>query len=810
MKLAATLFTLALTSSINLISGPAQYRLPAQDVIDLIDAPRLATPFLSPNGTYLLITQLDDLRSIEYLAKPMIKVAGMRIFPRNNSQVKTRFYRQPVIKGLEDGRSQNLHFPQGSMLGLPIWAHDGRWVAFPNYTDEGVELWVSESITGKARDLTGPRVNATMMPGYRQVEHALNASFTPDGRHLLVYLVPQGRGRAPQAPQIPAGPIVMSTSGRFSREKRWEDMLQNPHDEDLFDYYCTSRLWEFDVKTGQGRRIGPAGKFITAPSVSPDGRFLLIQRVKRPYSYWVRYREFSTSIELWDRNGKLLKVLFNLPPVDEATSLRPSNRPRALQWQPHKPATLVWVQPADRSDPATREYRDVIWSLGAPFSSSPRLIHRLRYRLHRMEWLAAEDEALVTQLRRDKAWLTTSVVDFSAPERTTRIFDHGMQDRYHHPGTPLPTTTSRGFPIVLQDGDSIYLSGPGGSVDGDRPFLDRLNLRTLQKERLFQSGEDGLETFFSFAGSSRDLILTRYETPSQPPNYFLHNLQTGERRALTNFSHPYPQFSGISKQLVKYQRGDGVDLSGTLYLPADHKVEQRLPLVIWAYPWEYQNREIASQVRIAPQAFTNLRGPSPPYSKIFAVAGFALLDGAEMPVIGPPRALHDTYVKQIVAAATAAIKKLDSLGIIDPARVGMIGHSYGGFSTANLLANSDLFAAGIARSGSHNRTMTPWGFRLERRSLWEAPEIYFKVSPFLNADKINEPVLFIHGLQDDSQASKPIHSHYMFQALRGTGATAKLVFLPLENHRYAARETILHAAAEMIEWFEIHLKKGLR
>jgi dipeptidyl aminopeptidase/acylaminoacyl peptidase len=257
---------------------------------------------------------------------------------------------------------------------------------------------------------------------------------------------------------------------------------------------------------------------------------------------------------------------------------------------------------------------------------------------------------------------------------------------------------------------------------------------------------------------------------------------------------------------VKYTREDGVGLSGTLYLPADYRPGTRLPLVIWAYPWDYIHPEIAGQVRISPHKFTDLRGPSPPYSKIFALQGFAVLDGAEMPIVADPMAVHDTYLEQMIASARAAIEKLDEMGIIDPRKVGMVGHSYGGFSTANLLANSDLFAAGIARSGSHNRTMNPWGFRYERRSLWQAPEIYLKVSPFFQADGIGEPVLFIHGLEDDSQASKPIHSHYMYQALRGMGATARLVLLPLENHRYAARESILHVAAELIDWFDLHLK----
>lgn len=128
--------------------------------------------------------------------------------------------------------------------------------------------------------------------------------------------------------------------------------------------------------------------------------------------------------------------------------------------------------------------------------------------------------------------------------------------------------------------------------------------------------------------------------------------------------------------------------------------------------------------------------------------------------------------------------------------------------TANLLAHSDLFRAGIARSGAYNRTLTPFGFQSERRTFWEAPEMYAKVSPFWYADKIKEPILLIHGEADNNQGTFPIQSERMFAAIRGNGGTARLVMLPLEAHGYAAKESTEHTLFEMVQWFDKWVKNA--
>jgi dipeptidyl aminopeptidase/acylaminoacyl peptidase len=476
-----------------------------------------------------------------------------------------------------------------------------------------------------------------------------------------------------------------------------------------------------------------------------------------------------------------------------------------LSWRPLKPATLLWVEALDEGDPEKEvPYRDKLMSLSAPFTGEPKEMLKTKQRYAGISWLQQEGLAFLSEREWKRRWRTTSLVNVDDPSQAPKkIVDISSQDSYNDPGRFLSTTTPNGERVILQDKDWIYLSGSGASPKGDMPFLDMMNIKTMEKKRLFQCSEGSYESFVDFVGNSRDLIITSYQSKTEPPNYYLTNLKNKKRQALTSFKDPAPQLTGMKKQLIKYTRADGVELSGTLYLPPDYKEGDRLPCVIWAYPREYQDRRVAGQIRGSPHRFTFFRGTS---QLFFVTQGYALLDGAQMPVIGDPKTMNDTFVEQIVSSLQAAIDKLDSMGVIDPKRVGVGGHSYGAFMTANLLAHCDLLAAGVARSGAYNRTLTPFGFQSERRTLWQAPEIYFKLSPFMHAHKINEPILLIHGEADNNSGTFPIQSRRLYHALKGHGATARLVMLPNESHGYSARESVLHVLAEMLEWFDKYVK----
>ena len=443
-------------------------------------------------------------------------------------------------------------------------------------------------------------------------------------------------------------------------------------------------------------------------------------------------------------------------------------------------------------------------TLAAPFTGTPAEVFRLKDRAQDLAPLATPGLVLASEFEWKKRWRTTWLVNMDKPGSVPRkIFERNAQDRYNDPGSPVWTILKTGERVVLVDKGRIYLSGAGASPKGDHPFLDRLDLGTLKNERLFQSQDPAYEDFVAFLGDSRRDVLLRHESKTEPPNYFLYDLKKRTRKPLTEFPDPAPLLSGVRKELVTYKREDGVELSGTLYLPPGYQPGTRLPVVIWAYPLEYNDAGTAGQVRGSVNRFPIFRGAS---HLFFVTQGYAVLDNAQMPVVGDPKTVNDTFVRQIVSNAAAAIRKLDEMGVGDPKRVGIGGHSYGAFMTANLLAHGDLFAAGIARSGAYNRTLTPFGFQSERRSLWEAPETYINMSPFMHADSIKTPLLLIHGEADNNSGTFPIQSERLFAALQGFGATARLVMLPFESHGYSARESVLDVLAEMFDWFETYVK----
>jgi dipeptidyl aminopeptidase/acylaminoacyl peptidase len=770
------------------------YKLPPKEVIDIVDAPPLPRASMNPTGDLMLLSESESMPSIAYMSQPLLRLAGTRITPRYNSRQQTSFTIGLTIKSIKDGKETRIALPKGAKLGGARWSLDGKWLAFPLLTDTGFELWVADAKTGKAKALTGPILNSTVTSGF---------SWLP-GNKLLVYAILEDRGDPPKKSEVPIGPNIQETAGRYATVWTYQDLLQTPHDAALFKYYATSQIYEIDIASGSRKKVGKPGFYLNIDP-SPDGKLLLAYRVKEPYSFSVPYRSFPHSLEIWDRDGNLVHFFADLPVEDEVPMGGVPTGPRSLSWRPLKPATLLWVEALDEGDPEKEvPYRDKLMSLSAPFTGEPKEMLKTKQRYAGISWLQQEGLAFLSEREWKRRWRTTSLVNVDDPSQAPKkIVDISSQDSYNDPGRFLSTTTPNGERVILQDKDWIYLSGSGASPKGDMPFLDMMNIKTMEKKRLFQCSEGSYESFVDFVGNSRDLIITSYQSKTEPPNYYLTNLKNKKRQALTSFKDPAPQLTGMKKQLIKYTRADGVELSGTLYLPPDYKEGDRLPCVIWAYPREYQDRRVAGQIRGSPHRFTFFRGTS---QLFFVTQGYALLDGAQMPVIGDPKTMNDTFVEQIVSSLQAAIDKLDSMGVIDPKRVGVGGHSYGAFMTANLLAHCDLLAAGVARSGAYNRTLTPFGFQSERRTLWQAPEIYFKLSPFMHAHKINEPILLIHGEADNNSGTFPIQSRRLYHALKGHGATARLVMLPNESHGYSARESVLHVLAEMLEWFDKYVK----
>ena len=781
------------------------YKLPPKDVIDIVDAPPTPSVSLSPAGDVMALVERESMPSIAYLSEPLLRIAGMRITPAYNSRQVLSFSTGLSFKDMKTGLVRKAYLPDGIKFTFPTrppggrpappsWSPDGRTIALFRYVEGGVELWTVDVGTGAAKALTPAAVNAVL----GRVE------WMPDGRRLIVSLIPEGRGPAPVAPRVPVGPEIQLSGGKEAKVATYQDLLKSAFDEALFDYHATSQTALVDTLTGEVRKVGRPGIYDSI-SVSPAMGYLLVERIKKPYSYSVPSSGFSRSVEVWDLDGGLVKALADLPTEENVPLNGVPKGPRNVNWMTHRPATLVWAEALDEGDPKRAvPFRDHYLTLDAPFAGAPVEILKLRERAGGLSYFAAPGKALASQSEWKRNWRTTFLVDLMNPAvEPVKIWDRSSRDRYNDPGQPVTTSLKTGERVILQDKDWIYLSGPGSSPQGDHPFLDRMNVKTLKVERLWQCQDPAYESFVDFAETSRTRFITSYETKTAPPNYCLYDLKTKKRTALTDFKDPAPQMTGVKKERVSYKRADGLELGGTLYLPPGYQPGSRLPVVIWAYPREYDTAATAGQVRGSVNRFTFYEKTS---QLFFVTQGYAVLDNAEMPVVGTPETVNDTFVQQIVSNAEAAIRKLDEMGVGDPKRVGVGGHSYGAFMTANLLAHCDLFAAGIARSGAYNRTLTPFGFQSERRTLWEAPDTYIKMSPFMHAPKINEPILLIHGMADNNSGTFPIQSERLFAALKGFGGTSRFVYLPYESHGYSARESVLHVLAEMFEWFDRYVK----
>jgi dipeptidyl aminopeptidase/acylaminoacyl peptidase len=800
-RLRFTAVTFALVAATAWVSAqqsqPAatSYLLPPKVVVDILDAPPPPTTELGPTRDTLALIERASMPALSELAQPVLRLAGRRINPRTNGPHRAQLSRAITLKSIADGAERKVTVPQNPALTWIGFSPDGKRFAFTQQRDNGIELWVGESATGQAKAVTTATLNASL---------GTPCEFVGDGASLLCQFVVSNRGAAPAAPAVPPGPNIQENRGITAPVRTYQDLLESAHDEALFDYYATSQLAFVDVASGQQTSLGSPALFETV-DVSPDANFIFVSRVRKPYSWLVPYTNFPSTAEVWDRKATVVKKIADLPMADTVPNGGVLPGPRAFQWQPLGPATLVWVEALDNGDPKNKvPQRDRVLSLAAPFSGTPTELAKTEYRFGGLS-MTDGGAALLTENDRTRRWTRTWIIDKpgAAPRK---LWDRSQEDAYNNAGTPQRRERASGTSTIRQDGNSIYLAGTGASPEGAKPFIDRLDLTTLKGQRLFQTSGRSYEAVIGVLNDDGSKILTRYESRTEPPNVYVRDLKTGDRRALTNYQDPAPALKGIQKQLVTYKRKDGVDLSATIITPPGWTPAQgALPTLVWAYPREFVDPNMASQVTGSADRYTSIGGAS---HLLFLTQGYAIIDDPTMPIVGPGETANDTYVDQLVASAQAAVDRAVALGVTDRNRVVVGGHSYGGFMTANLLAHSDIFRAGIARSGAYNRTLTPFGFQNEQRTFWEVPEIYGRMSPFFHAHKVNEPILLIHGEMDDNSGTFPIQSERFYMALKGHGATVRYVTLPYEAHGYAARESVLHTVAEMLNWANEHGKNA--
>lgn len=781
------------------------YQSPPPEILELVEVERAPLVELDSKKEQMLFYYRPAFKSLSDLNQPELRLAGLRINPETNISSTLIYYHDIRYQKVTKRELRPIMgLPEQPRIAYVSFSPDETKIAFTHTTPGGVELWIADLITLTARKLTDAMLNANAGEPY---------IWFPDSRSMLVRMLPGGRKTlADMKTALPDGPVVSVSDGQISQNRTYQDLLKNPLEEANFETLMTSELYKVEIN-GAKTLWKEAGMYVNEV-FSPDGTCLLLTTLTHPFSYVVPYYSFPNETNIYGSDGRFLLNFSRQPLLDKLPVgfMATFEGKRSIHWRADKPATLAWVEACDKGDPEVDvPFRDELFQLDAPFTGRSLSLMKMRNRFAGIRW--GDDRYAVVS---DRWWNTRNtrmyLFDPSHPSREPRIIDdRNYQDIYSDPGILQTEKNEMGTYTLKIDGETAYLFGDGYSPEGQFPFIDAFNLRTLEKKRIYQSATKGkVEDLISFIDSKAGTLITCVESPTEYPNYYIRNISKRIANIpLTAFENPFKRFAGVHKEVISYHRADGVALTGTLYLPAgyDREKKEKLPLIMWAYPTEYKDKSSAGQTTANPNSFTYLSYGNPIY---WVTRGYAVLDDAAFPVVGEGNEQpNNTFVTQLVDNARAAIDAVDALGYIDRSRVAVGGHSYGAFMTANLLTHSNLFAAGIARSGAYNRTLTPFGFQSEERNYWEAPEVYNAMSPFMHADKMKTPLLIIHGEADNNSGTHTMQSERYFQALKSFGAVARLVILPLESHGYAARENVLHLLWEQDQWLEKYVKTAI-
>lgn len=789
----------------NYYYGAAQsdfpYQKPDTDILSLADARPAPSIRIKADASLAVLLFRNAYKSIEEMAAPEMKLAGIRINPMTNSPSRITYFNDVKILDILSGAEYSVDgMPVSPSLSNFVWSNDQSMMAFTNTVKEGIELWILDVNQKKVKKLTDPILNANIGNVF---------IWSKDDKSLLLTTLVKDRKPLLDGKfAIPTGPVITENDGQKAQNRTYQDLLKNPVDEQNFELLTTSEISRVNLDGKLSLFKGPA--MYVGMSFSPDGSYLLTYELKKPFSYIVTYDRFPTDVNLLDKDGKFIKTFISIPLTEELPKgfMAVRKGPRSLQWRADKPSSLYWAEALDGGDPAIEvTERDAIYTLDAPFETKPLLLVKTKERYAGIQW--GDDK---TAILNERWWNTRNsrilVFNPSVPGSVPRLFnERNEQDNYADPGNFVTKRNKYQLNTLDLTDNQLYMIGDGFSKEGKFPFIDKYSITDFNKTRIYQSKEkDKLEQLISAVDVLKGIYLTRLESKNEYPNFYLRNVRNNTLKQISHNVNPFQVLNGVHKEVIKYTRPDGVELSATLYLPAgyDKSKLEKMPMIMWAYPTEFKDKASAGQVTANANEFTFPYYGSPLY---WLTKGYVVLDDASFPIIGEGKnEPNDTFIPQLVSNAKAAIDAVDKLGYIDRTKVAVGGHSYGAFMTANLLTHSDLFAAGIARSGAYNRSLTPFGFQSEERNYWEAPEVYDAMSPFQHADKMKSPLLLIHGEEDNNSGTHTMQSERYFNALKGLGATARLVILPKESHGYSARESILHMLWEQDQWLDKYVK----
>ena len=778
------------------------YQVPKKELLELIDVNLAPTVLSNTENTVLVLVSRSTYKSIAELSQKELRLAGLRVDPKRYIGSRTTYYDKIEIVSLKKGKELMpvTGLPENPKLTNFTWSPDDQKIAMTHTSDTGVELWVLDIKTRTAKKLGISLVNSSM---------GRSINWLKDSERLLVKYLPNDRNEIIDQSEItPSGPKVTENNGEKAQNRTYQDLIKNPTDAKNFTQLSRSEIHIVDL-------LGNKTPFLKAKmyrdvQVSPNGKYVLVSFVKPPFSYLVPYYRFPTETHVYDLNANRIKIISDSPLQEVLPKgfMAVSTEKRSISWRKDEEATIYFVQALDNGDPEVKvDFRDALYQWKAPFKSVPKQLTQIKNRFSSVLW-GNKSTAIIYDIWWNNRNTKTYVFNPSKPQMSAKVlFDRNYQDRYNDPGRFVTTKGKFAEDVLALDNNNGFLLGDGFSKAGQFPFLDEINLTENTTKRIYQSAfTDKYEQINDYDFLKKQLRV-RIESKSEYPNYYVRDL--GIKKALeqlTFFENPFKALKNVNKELISYKRKDDLELSGIMYTPQGYnpKESSPLPMILWAYPREYKDKTSASQKTNNPNRFLYPSWGSPIY---WATQGYVVLDRAAFPIIGEgDKEPNDSFRSQLVANAEAAINALVNKGFADRDRVAVGGHSYGAFMVANLLSHSNLFAAGIARSGAYNRTLTPFGFQSESRSYWEAPEVYYTMSPFMHAEKMKTPLLLVHGQADNNSGTYPLQSERYYNALKGLGATTRLVMFPKESHGYRAKETILHLIWEQDQWLERHVK----
>ena len=798
-NLILAIFAFVLLSQQAIAQEAVGYQLPPKEIADLLLAP--PTPSVSVDGKakYMLVMERASYPLVEELGQQEFKIAGLRLNPNNFSPTRQNYIKGLTIKDIASGKILTIKGLPANMAALsPTWNPSENKIAFYNVSENAVDVYVIDIASLTAKKINQTAANLILGGGLLWLDD-----------ETIVYKVNVNTASAlAKKPITPKGPTIQENIGKAAPSVTYQDLIKSPYDEYVFEFLAKSQLVK--NKNGVEAKIGAPG-LLYSYSFSPDKNYILTRILQKPFSYLVTAAGFTSSMQVLDKKGVLVKTIAQIPSSEETASGYDNvqNAPRGFEWKDDEAATIVYAMPLDSGlIKKAVPFHDAVMAISAPFDQAPRTLFKTVARFSNISW-GDENLSLVTEVLRTKQRYKISVYNHKAGSLTT-LYERSLTDAYSNLGNPVTQKNKFGKSVIatVNNGRSVLMNNTTGASDkGDLPYLSMYNIDTKTNEIIWRSKEDCFEYVVDVLDAATLKIITRRETEKEVPNYYLKSLQTNTSVAITNFTNPYISLEGVTKQKIKYKRADGVDLTGDLYLPKGYSKEKDgpLPTLLWAYPREFTSASDASQIRGNQHKFTTLTWGSPVF---YVTQGYAILDNAEMPIVAtaPDKKPNDDFVNQLILNATAAIDKLVSMGVSDRSKIAVGGHSYGAFMTANLLAHSSLFKAGIARSGAYNRTLTPFGFQNEDRTFWQAPQLYLDMSPFAHANKIKTPILLTHGEMDDNTGTFPINSERLYAAIKGHGGTVRFVYLPYEAHGYRGKENVLHLLYEQGRWLDKYLK----